>query len=195
MLKALFPLFACLLPTVALAQPRPMIIPQHDAIVTYHLEGSKDVPKEAKAYFQMGGGKVRIESDSLPGYILIDRISGKAEMMLPGSNFGLETPIGREIDRALNDPSASFRPLGPNTIAGVPCMMWSLHAEDAVGQGCVTGDGLILSAEGHNRRGEHLAMKARTVAETPLPHDLFKGPAQSLRLDSLAKFGRALRAQ
>lgn len=198
-IKSILPFLALLAPlaapVAAKAQPRPMIIPQHDAAVTYHLEGGRNVPSEAKAFFQAGGGKVRIESSNQPGYILIDRVRGKAQMVIPNSNFALETDIGREIDRALNDPSAEFHRIGPSNVAGMPCMLWTMQARDASGKGCVTQDGLILSADGHNRHGEHVTLHAQTVAEEPLPNGMFQGPKQSLRLDGLAKFGRALQGE
>lgn len=178
------------LPGAVRAQSRPALVPDHDVVVTYRLTSNvRNTPDQVRIIMKAGGRQVRIEPQNAPGYGLIDRAAHRADMVLPQPHLVMKLDIGQTIDKYLNDPAARFRRLGPGSVAGRACTRWAMHAPEADGEGCVTADGVILQAAGHNRRNEHGTADAIAVTDAPQPDSLFKVPAGygAISLSGLSK--------
>ena len=172
---------------------RPLLLPRHDVSVTYHVTSSAHgAPDQVRIISNAGAHKLRIEPDGQPGYALIDRDAGTGVMLLTGAHLLTDVKIGGVIDRYLNDPQAQFRKLGAGSVAGRACTRWAMHSPQADGEGCVTADGVILSAEGHDSKNARGSIQALSVDDAAVPDSVFAVPAGYHHLD-LSNLGGMLK--
>lgn len=168
----------------ARAQTRPVLEPQRDAALTYHVESTaRDAPSEARVIVKAGGKRLRIEPNNQPGFILVDRNRNDAVMVMAGLHMAVHVGLGDAIDRTLFDPRNRFRRLGEDRVAGLTCTVWELRSPNAEGEGCVTADGLVLRAAGHAAKGGQGKIVATAVDLSPQPDSAFVPPADYPRLD------------
>ena len=195
---------AALLALPAMAEERPAFPPARDVAVTYKVNSSqiKTAPEVVLRY-SAAADRFRVEG-GLPGYVLVDRRAGHASIVLERLGVIMDAPPRAGLDQAfLLENGKHFVRKGGDTVAGQQCTIWEVGGDSASGSACVTADGVVLRASGHDRKGRSGSIEATHVdyaqqAETLFfpPPDLHKvdlaggllaGPAVSAMLDRLRR--------
>lgn len=179
----------CLLPSISSAESIMPFWPTRDVTVvstiTNPVSGTNS-PKEIQTtmMYQAEQQRMRIDTDLAVagqpvGYNIIDYKAHKATTVMPAMRTYMETVNSKmSIQDEIADPSILKEKVGTSTVAGLPCNIWQIKANDNAGKGCVTDDGVVLSYEGHikvNKNGEpqKMTMVATSVKYGPLDNSLF----------------------
>lgn len=148
--------------------------------------------------YQSAQQRMRINTDLAVagqpvGYNIIDYKAHKATTVMPAMRMYMETVNSKmSIQDEIADPSILKEKVGTSTVAGLPCSIWQIKANDNAGKGCVTDDGVVLSYEGNiktskNSEATKMTMMATSVKYGPLEDSLFVLPQgyQAFSPDSL----------
>jgi hypothetical protein len=162
----------------AAAQDRPVFPPTRDVAVTYQADiAAAGAPHAVVMRYSAAGDRVRLDG-GLPGYVLVDLKSRRATIVFEQMGMMMDAPRNAGVDQALVlENGKNFARLGSDTVAGLRCTVWAVTADDATGTACVTADGVVLRARGHDRKGRAASLEATSVQYEPQAEALFSPPA------------------
>ncbi|WP_424134641.1 hypothetical protein [Roseomonas chloroacetimidivorans] len=191
-MRRLIPLLAlAALPTGAQAQSRPATFPTRDVVVSYRVLGnaSPQAPREFTVAALAAEGRLRVESPSLPAWGLMDRQTGRTEMVMDSMRVVTPSPLKQEeATRYLRlAETARLTRAGTATQAGERCTNYRWEQQGQRGTACLTADGVLL--RGLNDRGE--GVEAVRVAYARQDPARFRVPEGYRRVD-LGDMARSL---
>jgi len=162
----------------AAAQDRPVFPPTRDVAVTYQADiAAAAAPHEIVMRYSVARDRARVDG-GLPGYVLVDLKSGHATIVFEQIGMMMDAPRNAGVDQALVlESGRDFVRKGSDTVAGLRCTVWAVTSEDATGTACVTADGVVLRASGHDRKGRTGSIEATSVQYEPQAEALFSPPA------------------
>ena len=170
----------------AMAQDHPAFVPQRDVTVTYAISGlgkEGNGPTSVRVAVASGGTRARIEPDSLPGYMIMDRTDNRFMMVMAAQRIYMEMPgaMNRADEYMLNDKMHFVRK-GRDRVAGYRCTNWDMTSPKMSGSGCITDDGVILRGETQTQDGP-VRIIATAVSYAAVPDNLFRPPAGFQRME------------
>jgi hypothetical protein len=166
----------------AAAQDRPVFPPTRDVAVTYQADIAAAAPHEIVLRYSAARDRARLDG-GLPGYVLVDLKSGHASIVFEQIGMMMDAPRNAGVDQALVlENGRDFVRKGRDTVAGLRCTIWAVTAEDATGTACVTADGVVLRASGHDRKGRTGSLVATRVQYEPQDGALFLPPPNVHRI-------------
>ncbi len=167
----------------AAAQDRPVFPPTRDVAVTYRADiAAAAAPHEITMRYSAAEDRARVDG-GLPGYVLVDLKSGRATIVFEQLGMMMDAPRNSGVDQALVlQNGRNFARQGRDTVAGLRCTVWAVTTDDATGTACVTADGVVLRASGHDRKGRTASLVATTVQYGPQAGALFWPPANVRRI-------------
>jgi hypothetical protein len=176
----------------AAAQDRPAFPPTRDVAVTYQANiAAAGVPHEILMRYSAGQGRARVDG-GLPGYVLVDLKSRRATIVFEQLGMMMDAPRNAGLDQALVlENGKRFTRKGRDTVAGLSCTVWEVAADDATGTACVTGDGVVLRASGHDKKGRAASLEATKVQYEEQAEALFRPPANVHKVTFAAGPGAA----
>jgi len=173
----------------AWAQDHPPFAATRDAAITYKLLGDRTdphLPSEMHMYLKADGGLMRVDASGQPGYAVIDRPNNRMFLVMDSQKAYMEmdpTDSGGPQQFMLNS-SMQFTRQGDDVVAGLPCTIWSVQAKQGSGLACITGDGVILRAQGVAANGSKTGgLEATSVSYATQPASLFAPPEGYARMD------------
>lgn len=180
-------LLAVLLPLVAAAvtagaqpaaaQDRPPLFPTRDVAVTYRFVGGAQppgMPQSMVMAFQAATQTLRTDIPGM-GWMIADQRNGRAFMVMEQMRVIMDVPLSQAMTGGALPPNASFRREGADTVAGLPCTVWSYQDGQTQGRSCVTADGVMLRAQG-THAGQSGGIEATSVAFGPQDPARFQRP-------------------
>ena len=167
----------------AAAQDRPVFPLTRDVAVTYQADiAIAATPHEITMRYSAAQDGARVDG-GLPGYVLVDLKSGHATIVFEQLGMMMDAPRNAGVDQALVlQNGRNFIRRGSATVAGLRCTVWAVTSEDATGTACVTADGVVLRASGHDRKGRTASLEATTVQYEPQAATLFSPPPNVHRI-------------
>lgn len=168
----------------AAAQERPPFPPTRDVTVTYRVDSSQPgAPQSVVMRYSAALDRFRVEG-GLPGAMLVDRRTHHATIVIEPMGVIMDAPPRAGVDQMfLLETRGRFARKGGDTIAGLRCTLWEVVGENAGGTACVTADGVVLRAAGHDRQGRTGRVEATAVQYGPLAEALFQPPANARKVD------------
>lgn len=177
----------------AAAGERPVFPPTRDVAVTYRLNSAQlNAPHDVVLRYSAAADRFRVEG-GLPGYALVDRKAGHASIVIEQLGLMMDAPPRAGLDQAfLLENARRFVRQGSDTIAGLHCTVWDVAGDSASGSACVTADGVVLRASGHDRKGRAGSIEATQVEYRHQAEALFFPPADARKVDlaAMALLGR-----
>jgi hypothetical protein len=174
------------LPAAAAAQPR--LVPTQDVAVVYRIGGSAaqripgGAPEGVRVVWDAAGQRVRAEPVGLGTYAIADLGRRVTDIVFEAQHAYLELPIrGGDPQALLAGEHVTFARRGTETLLGMACTDWVIHAEKVTGMGCVTADGVVLRAQGLFD-GQSGSMTAISVDLNPQADSSFRPPKGFFRL-------------
>jgi hypothetical protein len=166
-----------MLSSAASAADSPRFLPDRDAAVTYATTGSDAaVPPSITIRYFSAGDRLRIEGGAI-GFLLVDRVMERVELVMPQPRLVWELPPGGGItDGFILGPQLRFTRMGPSKVLGRACTVYNVAADRATGQVCLTPEGLLLRGEGRGRDGRVARIEATAVSFQTQPAGLFSPP-------------------
>lgn len=140
---------AALAAAPALAQPHPMAVtPTRDVAVSYRAQDGRS----AEMAWQAMSQKMRIETQELPGTVLVDTTTNQAVMLMAQQRLAMQIAVNSLPNGELANPAALMSRItgrgGSATIAGYRCTDWNFRHEQGnkltTGTACLTDDGVTL---------------------------------------------------
>jgi hypothetical protein len=161
----------------AAAQDRPVFPPTRDVAVTYQTNiANAGAPHEVVMRVSVAQGRARVDG-GLPGYVLVDLKSRRATIVMEQMGVMMDAPPHAGLDQAfVLENGKRFARLGSDTVAGLRCRVWEVTGDDASGTVCVTADGVVLRASGHDRKGRTGTLEATRVQYGQQADALFVPP-------------------
>lgn len=192
------PLGALLLTAQAPATDKPPAHPTGDVTVEYtvmELDNPTEPPRARpiQVWWAKGGAEMRIQMGDERYYVVLDRDTRLATMVLLDEHGYVETPYDPNRQTGFTVPAniPLMRGNG-DVVAGYPCTLW--HAKVTAGEGvvCVTEDGVLLQANGFNdnHNGD---LTATSVVYGPVPESVFAPPTGFRKLDLAVSAGAVRR--
>jgi len=174
---------AGLLGLAAAAPDRPVFPPTRDVAVTYQANiAAAGTPHEIIMRYSAALERARVDG-GLPGYVLVDPKTRHATIVMEAMGMMMDAPPNAGVEQALVLQNGKrFTRKGGDTVAGLRCTVWDVEAEDATGTACVTADGVLLRASGHDRKGRTGSLEATRVQYEPQDEALFRPPANVHRM-------------
>jgi hypothetical protein len=181
------------LPAPAAAQQRPAFPPTRDVAATYRVSiAAPGVPSVVELRFSARTGRARLDGD-LPAYVLVDLNARRASIVMDQLGVMVDAPPAAGLDQALVlEDGKRFTRRGSDVVAGLRCTVWDVVADAASGTACVTADGVVLRASGHDRQGRTGSLEATRVTYGRQPEALFFPPPNVQRIELGAAAGAAL---
>ncbi len=184
-LAATITLAAVAWPASGLADDRPPSMPLHDARVLYRVAPQSRPVQQVRVSFGGHGRLVRIDGPPGQGATILDRDHGLITVVVEAAHAFMVIPTrGPIADPFLLDPAMAYsRTGGRRTIAGLACDEWTVASVKGHAVACVTGDGLLLSADGVDGAGAHGEVLALEVSTAALPASAFAPPPNYQRIE------------
>ena len=154
------------LPHLAVAQDRPVTVPQRDVDVTYRTERGGQVI-EQRSRFDATLQRTRLDLPTPGLYSILDHRAHTLSIVSDPERGVLDMPAG------VQPGGGAFTRRGQDQVAGLSCTEWETH--DSRNQPvltCFTGDGVMLRA----RQGNAILAIATRVAYGPMDPALFNPP-------------------
>jgi hypothetical protein len=169
--------------TARAAPDGPPLMPTRDVLVLYSVmpEGAPQA-QAVRVYFRGGGGAMRIDGPPGPdgtssGDMILDRAARTMTIVLNQPRIFMQIPERDEVRSPfVLDASMQFTRTGTGSVAGIPCVQWSIVSGKGNATGCITADGVVLSEEGVDGEGARGKLVAQTVQYGPLAPTLFTPP-------------------
>ncbi len=157
------------LPGLALAATPPAdLTPPADVAVTYGVQMVGKPGGTMSVSWKADSGRVRVESMMFPGWLLLQPRDNQAFMIVDAQRAVVQMPpdvAQRGAPRI--PPDARLTEAGTDTVAGLPCTLWSFSsASEGNGTICVTDQRLMLRTVA-TVRGEEIRIEAQTVSPGP----------------------------
>lgn len=168
---------------------QPLMRPTRDVAVVYRVQGTPagGGPAQTHAirmFWGDGGQELRVELDTQPVVALIDFKRQRMEMVLPAQRVVLDAALDPGlVPGFVMPPGATATRGGTDTVAGQGCTVWHLTGPRGAGTACITGDGVVLRAEGSAAHEGSGRLEAVSVTYAPQPDALFAPPPGFRRMD------------
>ena len=156
-----------------LADERPVTRPTRDVDVTYvaTVQGTRMTQRTRTV---AGAGEVRIDTPSAGLYMILNRDAHTMEMVSEADKGAIALPYDPARAGGAVAENASYRRLGTDSVAGLPCTEWATtDSRGAEVAACFTPDGVLLRA----RKGAAILVQAASVAYGKLDPAIFTIPA------------------
>ena len=163
----------------ARAQEHPIYLPTRDVAVTYQLTGGPGgPPMQTHLFFSAAANKLRIDTPGGAGYTVLDRAGGQRLLVMNQEQAYSAIPLDPSMaDGFVLNSHMSYTRAGTDTVAGVPCVNWTVSSSQSSGSACVTEDGVLLRGSGKGPDGSETGLVAVSVQYAPQPAGLFLPPA------------------
>ena len=159
------------------AADQPTYLPTRDVTIDYVVTPQNREPEHARVAVQAGGAHLRLDSEAVPGPVLIDRDRATAVLVYPPAKLFTELPSrGFRLDRLIAEGNPQFTRLGASEVIGLHCTEYRIVARQGSGQGCLTDDGVLLRGSGQDLKGHGGAVLATEVRYGPVPAGAFVPP-------------------
>lgn len=158
----------------------PLYLPQRDVAVSYHVTGrAAQQVRDLYVRFSAARRLLRVETeDRGMGFLLVDPAARTAKMIVPSVRQSIDLPLARDRRAALLfGDGLRFTRRGKARIAGRDCMNWDVQAERDSATVCLTGDGVLLRAQGRGGEAADSGLIATRVEDAPQSPALFQMPA------------------
>ncbi len=172
----------------AFAAESPPLRPTRDVAVVYRVEAvARDAAPRAHMihmYWGDGGNALRVELDAQPIVTLIDFRRQRMAVLIKDRQVVLETKLDPRLVPGFVLPrDAAVVRAGTDTVAGLGCTVWNLSGPRGAGSACITGDGVLLRAQGAAEKDGSGRLEAVSVTYAPQPASLFALPPGLARMD------------
>ena len=170
----------------AAAQDHPQLRPSRDVMVEYHIlnvHPGDHRSDTVRMFFADDGMKMRIEPAGQPGYSIVDRRTHRMLLVMVPQHMFMEVAYDPSHIMDFDATDATFRRLGPDTVAGIACTNYEVERQGRHGQACLTRDGVLLRARSENAGQPGGGMEAVSVAYGPQPAALFAPPPDYRKMD------------
>ena len=159
------------------AAEQPRFLPTRDAAITYATSGSDAaVPPSITVRYFSAGDRLRIDGGPV-GFLLVDRVMERVELVLPQPKLVWELPRGGGItDGFILGAQLRFTRTGQSSVLGRSCTTYDVTADRAAGQVCLTADGMLLRGAGRGKDGRTARIEATSISLAPQPAGLFSPP-------------------
>lgn len=172
---------------------RPPFAPTRDVAVVYQVEATQAPAGQAggqaggqtvKMSYSAASGRLRIEQPSMPGYMLIDRASGRMTMVMDQMRSFMDMPFDAKAGAGLllND-KMTFSRAGADRVAGMACTVWNVTSDKATARLCIAEDGVILRGTGSDPKHGEGKLLATSVSYASQPAAIFSPPPGFLRME------------
>ncbi len=181
----------------AAAQDRPAFPPTRDVAVTYKVTSNQpNTPPDVVMRYSVAQDRIRVEGalpgGGLSGYVLVDHKSRHATLIMEQLGVMMDAPPRAGLDQAfMLENGRRFTRTGRDTVAGQRCTLWDIEGDAGSGTACVTADGVLLRANGHDRKGRTASIDATLVEYGPQADALFVPPPNVHKLGIAAGPGGA----
>lgn len=177
----------------------PPLAPARDVTVLYDVQpDGAPQPQPVRVYFRAGGVVMRIDGPPGPGggssgAMILDRNAKLMIVVVNQPRIYMQIPE-REIVRSpfVLDASMQFARTGAGSVAGLPCVQWSIVSGKGSATACVTADGVVLSEAGVDGDGAKGRLVARSVQYAALNPALFAPPPGFQRAEHPEGLGHGL---
>lgn len=166
------------------APDAPPLMPTRDAVVLYDVQpDGAPQPQPVRVYFHTGGGLMRIDGPpgadgASSGAMILDRDGKTMTVIMNQPRIYMQIPEREEVRSPfVLDASMQFTRTGTGTVAGIPCVQWSIVSGKGGATACVAADGVVLSESGVDGEGAKGQLVARTVQYGTVDPKLFAPPA------------------
>ena len=150
------------LPLAAQAQDRPQIYPTRDVAVTYRVSGQGQ-GAELTMQWSAAQRLMRMNMPGGVGYMVADHQNQRGFMVMEAMRTIMDVPMQQAAGAQQAMENANFTRGGTEKIAGTDCTVWRYQGQGQSGEACITGDGVILRAQGSSQ-GQQGSMEAVRVA-------------------------------
>ncbi len=159
------------------AADQPAYLPTRDVTIDYVVTPQNREPEHAQVAVQAGGAHLRLDTEAVPGPVLIDRDHATAVLVYPPAKLFTQLPSrGFRLDRLIAEGHPQFSRLGAAEVIGLRCTEYRIVARQGSGQGCLTDDGVLLRGSGQDLKGHGGAVLATAVRYAPVPASAFVPP-------------------
>ena len=165
--------------SAALAQERPLLMPERDVAVVYRVVGGPPSVPEMRMAWLAGEARQRIEVPGGGRATVVDHkdlgasfiVADEQRVVIPlpgrvGASMGLPGGAG---------PAGRFTRTGASAYAGLPCTVWRYEDEKQTGEACITADGVMLRGVG-TQDGRTGGVEATRVNYGPQDPARFRRP-------------------
>lgn len=159
------------------AAEQPRFLPARDVAITYASSGSDaGVPPSITMRYFSAGDRLRIDGGQI-GFLLVDRVMERVELVLPQPRLVWELPRGGGItDGFILGKQLRFTRTGQSSVLGRSCIVYDVTADRASGEVCLTADGLLLRGAGRGKDGRTARIEATAILLATQPAGLFSPP-------------------
>ncbi|MGI4952869.1 MAG: hypothetical protein ACRYGM_13800 [Janthinobacterium lividum] len=178
-------------PATAAPPAGPRLQPVRDVVVTYVVEGQVlgllpgGIPGPVRLSWDAAGQRVRAEVTGRSQVALLDLRAHTSNAIDTTMRVVLPVPIRTTDLKPLTLEGARLTPKGKDTVAGLPCTVYSVESAGSPGTVCLTVDGVPLRGQG-DFRGKPGTFKATQVSFGSLPDSLFTVPEGYMALGGLS---------
>lgn len=159
------------------AADQPAYLPTRDVTIDYVVTPRNREPEHARVAVEAGGSHLRLDSEAVPGPVLIDRDRATAVLVYPPAKLFTQLPSrGFRLDRLIAEGHPQFTRVGASEVIGLHCTEYRIVASQGSGQGCLTDDGVLLRGSGQDLKGRGGAVLATAVRYAPVPASEFMPP-------------------
>lgn len=162
------------LPVAAQAQDRPQIFPTRDVAITYRVSGG-GAAGEMTMLWSAAARLMRMNMPEGVGYMVADHANQRGFMVMEAMRMIMDVPMQQAAGYQKEFENARFTRGGTERIAGTECTVWRYQGQAQSGEACITGDGVMLRANG-NAQGQQGRMEAMRVVYAPQDPSLFRRP-------------------
>lgn len=162
------------IPAAAGAQDRPQIYPTRDVAVTYRVAGQGQ-SAELTLLWSAAQRMMRMNMPQGMGYMVADHQAQRGFMVMEQMRMVMDVPMDQAAGYQRDLEKARFTRGGEERIAGQSCTVWRFESQGQSGEACITGDGVMLRANG-SAQGQQGRMEATRVVYAPQDAGLFRRP-------------------
>jgi len=167
-------------PALAQAKEAPTsLTPSTDAAVTYAVQATGQPSGTMIIAWNVGAGKVRIDSAMFPGWLLLEQRDQRAFMVVEEQRAYMPLPAEAAAKAAPRlPPGVQLTEAGTDTVASQPCTIWKFASQqEGEGTVCVTDGSLLLRLEARTPAGQQVRIEAQTVSTSAQDTARFTLPA------------------
>ncbi|NGM20907.1 DUF4412 domain-containing protein [Roseomonas stagni] len=149
----------------AVAQDRPALYPTRDVAVTYRVNGgqAQAAGMQSITIAWLAAAQAMRMDMGPAGYMVADHRNQRGFMVMQQARMIMDVPMQQAMQQYGPSENATYRRTGSATVAGHACTVWSYQDRGNSGTACITGDGVMLRAEGTSQ-GQSGGMEATQVA-------------------------------
>jgi hypothetical protein len=167
-------LVACAVTHVAQAEAPPALRPVRDVDVTYKVPvpGGTGANLLQRLRWSATLQRQRVDLPTSGNWMVLDFIRNRMALVRDESHEVIDLPAPRSA--AQPGAGAGYSRLGPQNVAGLPCIEWrtvDTRGEESIA--CYTDDGVLLRA----RQGSRVLMEAVNVKYAAQDANVFEPPA------------------